>query len=152
MSYIKLASGTFEFISATAGRAKLLVGLIINCRYFKFKKQTILFKNAVIFLVFTFSSGVAFADCRIPAPHAAAFSNLGGSCPNGYYPSGSACAPSSSAKYAFANPGGGGCPNGYYPSGNACVASSDNSCNAFYSSGGSCPNGYYPSGKSCVAN
>ena len=96
--------------------------------------------------------GTSYAQCRNPAPRASAFANAGGSCPNGYYPSGSACAPNSSAKYAFANPSGGACPNGYYPSGNACVASSDNSCNAFYSGGGSCPNGYYPSGKSCVAN
>jgi len=106
-----------------------------------------------LFTIALMMSGFSYADCRNPAPHPSAFSNPGGGgCPNGYYPSGSACVPNSSAKYAFANPGGGGCPNGYYPSGNACVASSDNSCNAFYSNGGSCPNGFYPSGRSCVAN
>jgi len=110
-------------------------------------------KFFLAFAVFFCMCSASYAQCRNPAPHASAFSNAsGGNCPNGYFPSGTACSPTSNAKYAFANPNGGSCPNGYYPSGNACVASSENSCNAFYSSGGSCPNGYYPSGKSCVAN
>ena len=98
-------------------------------------------------------SCLAQAACNNPAPRASAFANPGnGSCPSGYYSSGAAWAPTSSARYAFSNPGGGSCPSGYYSSGAACVASSDNSCNAFFSGGGSCPSGYYSSGKSCAAN
>ena len=107
--------------------------------------------SAILLISFSFLTQAA---CKDPAPRPSAFANPGGgSCPSGYYSSGSACTPSgSSTRYAFANPGGGSCPSGYYSSGNACVAVSDNSCNAFFSGGGSCPSGYYSSGKSCVAN
>jgi len=107
----------------------------------------------ILGIILTSFSFLAQAACKDPAPRPSAFANPGGgSCPSGYYASGSTCSPSGpSARYAFANPGGGSCPSGYYSSGNNCVASSDNSCNAFFSSGGSCPSGYYSSGKSCVA-
>lgn len=95
---------------------------------------------------------LAHAACNTPAPRAAGFANLGGSCPSGYYASGNSCVPSgANAPYAFYNAGG-SCPSGYYSSGNSCVASSSSACHAFFNGGGSCPSGYYSSGNSCVAN
>ena len=72
-----------------------------------------------------------------------------GSCPTGYYPSGSYCVPNNDARFAV--PKSGSCPAGYYPSGHYCLASSG-TARAAIPKIGSCPSGYYPSGDYCVSN
>ena len=48
---------------------------------------------------------------------------LGGSCPHGYYSSGSFCAPSQGAQNAIAKPANGSCPHGWTSSGSYCLRS-----------------------------
>ena len=47
----------------------------------------------------------------------------GGSCPHGYYSSGSFCAPSQGAQDAIAKPPNGSCPWGWTSSGSYCLRS-----------------------------
>ncbi len=49
----------------------------------------------------------------------------GGSCPHGYFSSGSFCVPSQGAQDAIAKPAGGSCPFGWTASGSFCLRSGD---------------------------
>ena len=70
-----------------------------------------------------------------------------GSCPLGYYSSGSYCAPTSGGNTRGAiEKVGGGCPLGFYSSGNYCLSSPSNDREAIQKSGKGCPLGWYSSG------
>ncbi|MCP9779419.1 MULTISPECIES: hypothetical protein [Cyanobium] len=73
-----------------------------------------------------------------------------GSCPLGYYSSGSYCVPSGGANSRGAIEKSGGCPLGFYSSGNYCVSSPSSNREAIQKAGNSCPLGYYGSGNYCV--
>ena len=73
-----------------------------------------------------------------------------GSCPLGYYSSGSYCVPSSGGNTRGAIEKSGGCPLGFYSSGNYCVSSPSSNREAIQKTGNSCPLGYYGSGSYCV--
>jgi len=73
-----------------------------------------------------------------------------GSCPLGYYSSGSYCVPSSGGNTRGAIEKSGSCPLGFYSSGNYCVSSPSNNREAIQKTGNSCPLGYYGSGSYCV--
>ncbi len=73
-----------------------------------------------------------------------------GSCPLGYYSSGSYCVPSSGGNTKGAIEKSGSCPLGFYSSSNYCVSSPTNNREAIQKTGNSCPLGYYGSGNYCV--
>ena len=73
-----------------------------------------------------------------------------GSCPLGYYSSGSYCVPSSGGNTRGAIEKSGSCPLGFYSSGNYCVSSPSSNREAIQKTGNSCPLGYYGSGSYCV--
>jgi hypothetical protein len=74
-----------------------------------------------------------------------------GSCPLGYYSSGSYCVPSTSSNTRGAiEKVAGGCPLGFYSSGNYCVSSPTNIREAIEKTGKSCPVGLFSSGNYCV--
>ena len=73
-----------------------------------------------------------------------------GSCPLGYYSSGSYCVPSSGGNSRGAIEMSGSCPLGFNSSGNYCVSSPSNNREAIQKTGNSCPLGYYGSGSYCV--
>lgn len=74
-----------------------------------------------------------------------------GSCPMGYYSSGSYCVPSSSGNVRGAiEKVGGSCPMGFYSSGNYCLSSQSNSREAIQKTGSSCPMGWFSSGNYCL--
>jgi hypothetical protein len=74
-----------------------------------------------------------------------------GSCPLGYYSSGSYCVPSTSSNTRGAiEKVGGSCPLGFYSSGNYCVSSPSNNREAIEKTGKACPVGWFSSGNYCV--
>ena len=74
-----------------------------------------------------------------------------GSCPLGYYSSGSYCVPSRSGNTSGAlEKSGGSCPLGFYSSGSYCVSSPSNNRQAIPKQGSSCPLGWFSSGSYCV--
>jgi hypothetical protein len=73
-----------------------------------------------------------------------------GSCPLGYYSSGSYCVPSGGGNSRGAIEKSGSCPLGFYSSGNYCVSSPSSNREAIQKAGNSCPLGYYGSGNYCV--
>ena len=74
-----------------------------------------------------------------------------GSCPLGYYSSGSYCVPSRSGNTRGAlEKSGGSCPLGFYSSGSYCVSSPSNNRQAIPKQGSSCPMGWFSSGGYCV--
>jgi len=74
-----------------------------------------------------------------------------GSCPLGYYSSGSYCVPSRSGNTRGAlEKNGGSCPLGFYSSGNYCLSSPSNNRQAIPKQGGSCPLGWFSSGSYCL--
>ena len=76
-----------------------------------------------------------------------------GSCPIGFYSSGSYCVPSASdSSHGAIVRKGGSCPIGYFTSGNYCVSSPANEREAIEKLGSSCPIGWYTSGAYCVRN
>jgi hypothetical protein len=93
------------------------------------------------------------AGCRNPAPRAVPVPKAwsGFRCGSGFYSSGGACAPHSSAKYGIGKTSRGfRCGSGYYSSGDMCIAHSS-ACHGF-AKGGSCPSGYYSSGDMCISH
>ena len=76
-----------------------------------------------------------------------------GSCPLGYYSSGSYCVPSRSGNTRGAlEKSGSSCPLGFYTSGSYCVSSPSNNRQAIPKQGSSCPLGWFSSGSYCVQN
>ena len=76
-----------------------------------------------------------------------------GSCPSGYYSSGSYCVPSSSGNTRGAiEKAGSSCPMGFYSSGNYCLSSPSNTREAIQKTGHSCPLGWFSSGRYCLRN
>jgi hypothetical protein len=76
-----------------------------------------------------------------------------GSCPLGYFSSGSYCIPSAGGPSRGAlEKSGASCPLGFYTSGNYCVSSPSNKREAIEKTGRSCPLGWYSSGSYCVKN
>jgi hypothetical protein len=74
-----------------------------------------------------------------------------GSCPLGYYSSGSYCVPSSGGNTRGAiEKSGAGCPLGFYSSSNYCLSSPSNNREAIQKTGNSCPLGWFSSGNYCV--
>ena len=74
-----------------------------------------------------------------------------GSCPLGYYSSGSYCVPSTSGNTRGAiEKSGNSCPLGFYSSGNYCLSSPNNNREAIQKTGKSCPLGWFSSGSYCV--
>jgi hypothetical protein len=74
-----------------------------------------------------------------------------GSCPLGYYSSGSYCVPSRSGNTRGAlEKSVGSCPLGFYSSGSYCVSSPSNNRQAIPKQGSSCPLGWFSSGGYCV--
>ena len=73
-----------------------------------------------------------------------------GSCPLGYYSSGSYCVPSGSGNSRGAIEKSGSCPLGFYSSGNYCVSSPSNEREAIQKTGKGCPLGWYSFGGYCV--
>jgi len=74
-----------------------------------------------------------------------------GSCPLGYYSSGSYCVPSSSGNTRGAiEKSGNSCPLGFCSSGNYCLSSPSNNREAIQKTGNSCPLGWFSSGSYCV--
>jgi hypothetical protein len=74
-----------------------------------------------------------------------------GSCPLGYYSSGSYCVPSRSGNTRGAlEKNGSSCPLGFYTSGSYCVSSPSNNRQAIPKQGSSCPLGWFSSGGYCV--
>jgi hypothetical protein len=74
-----------------------------------------------------------------------------GSCPLGYYSSGSYCVPSRSGNTRGAiEKAGGSCPLGFYSSGGYCLSSPSNNRQAIPKQGSSCPLGWFSSGSYCV--
>ena len=76
-----------------------------------------------------------------------------GSCPLGYYSSGSYCVPSSSGNPRGAiEKSGSSCPLGFYSSSGYCLSSPSNNREAIQKTGHSCPLGWYSSSSYCVKN
>lgn len=76
-----------------------------------------------------------------------------GSCPIGYYSSGSYCVPNQSGNTRGAiEKSGNSCPIGFYSSGNYCLSSTSNQREAIQKQGNSCPIGWFSSGNYCVKN
>ena len=74
-----------------------------------------------------------------------------GSCPLGYYASGSYCLPSSSGSSSGAiEKSGNSCPLGFYSSSNYCVSSLSNHREAIQKIGNSCPLGWFTFGNYCL--
>lgn len=74
-----------------------------------------------------------------------------GSCPIGYFSSGSYCVPSNSGNTRGAiEKSGNSCPIGFYSSGHYCVSSPNNNREAIQKQGSSCPMGWFSSGRYCV--
>jgi len=73
-----------------------------------------------------------------------------GSCPLGYYSSGSYCVPSGGGNSRGAIEKSGSCPLGFYSSGNYCVSSPSNNRQVIEKSGRSCPLGWTSSGNYCA--
>ena len=73
-----------------------------------------------------------------------------GSCPLGYYSSGSYCVPSGGGNTRGAIEKSGSCPLGFYSSGNYCVSSPTNNRQVIEKSGRSCPLGWTSSGNYCA--
>jgi hypothetical protein len=74
-----------------------------------------------------------------------------GSCPLGYYSSGSYCVPSRSGNTRGAiEKAGGSCPLGFYSSGGYCLSSPSNNRQAIPKQGSSCPLGWFSSGSYCL--
>jgi len=74
-----------------------------------------------------------------------------GSCPLGYYSSGSYCVPSRSGNTRGAlEKTGSSCPLGFYSSGSYCLSSPSNNRQAIPKQGGGCPLGWFSSGSYCV--
>ena len=74
-----------------------------------------------------------------------------GSCPLGYYSSGSYCVPSSGGNTRGAiEKTGNSCPLGFYSSGNYCLSSPSNDREAIQKTGKSCPLGWFSSGSYCL--
>ena len=109
-------------------------------------------KTTLIFLTSLLISPIAFGACQNPAPRALPLVvPSGSSCPSSYSQTGTTCAPSSGANYAFVVPSGNSCPGGYSQQGQLCIANIG-SCYAYYSGGGSCPSGYSQQGAICISN
>ncbi|NBO29769.1 MAG: hypothetical protein EBV10_11095 [Synechococcaceae bacterium WB6_1A_059] len=72
-----------------------------------------------------------------------------GSCPLGYYSSGSYCVPSSGGNTRGAIEKNGSCPLGFYSSGNYCVSSPSNNRQVIQKTGNTCPLGWSSSGNYC---
>jgi hypothetical protein len=109
-------------------------------------------KTSQAFLLYFFFSSIAFGACQNPAPRALPLVvPSGSSCPGSYTQTGTTCAPSSGAYYAFVVPSGNSCPGGYGQQGQLCIANIG-SCYAYYSGGGSCPSGYSQQGAICISN
>lgn len=76
-----------------------------------------------------------------------------GSCPIGYFSSGSYCVPSRSGQTRGAiEKVGGSCPIGFYSSGSYCISGSGNVREAILKLGASCPLGWFSSGSYCLRN
>ena len=74
-----------------------------------------------------------------------------GSCPIGYYSSGSYCVPSSGGNSRGAiEKTGNSCPIGFYSAGNYCLSSPQNEREAIQKNGNSCPIGWFSSSDYCV--
>ena len=73
-----------------------------------------------------------------------------GSCPLGYYASGSYCLPSSGSSRGAIEKSGNSCPLGFYSSANYCVSSPSNHREAIQKIGNSCPLGWFTSGNYCL--
>ena len=74
-----------------------------------------------------------------------------GSCPIGYYSSGSYCVPSSAGNSRGAiEKTGNSCPIGFYSAGNYCLSSPQNEREAIQKNGNSCPIGWFSSSSYCV--
>ena len=73
-----------------------------------------------------------------------------GSCPLGYYRSGSYCVPSGGGNTRGAIEKSGSCPLGFYSSGNYCVSSPSNNRQVIEKKGRSCPLGWTSSGNYCA--
>jgi hypothetical protein len=74
-----------------------------------------------------------------------------GSCPLGYYSSGSYCVPSTSGNARGAiEKNGNSCPLGFYSSGAYCLSSQSNNREAIQKEGNSCPMGWFSSGNYCL--
>uniref|UniRef100_UPI0040492401 hypothetical protein n=1 Tax=Cyanobium sp. TaxID=2164130 RepID=UPI0040492401 len=73
-----------------------------------------------------------------------------GSCPLGYYSSGSYCVPSGGRNSRGAIEKSGSYPLGFYSSGNYCVSSPSNEREAIQKTGKGCPLGWYSFGGYCV--
>ncbi|MCP9774945.1 hypothetical protein KBY58_12320 [Cyanobium sp. HWJ4-Hawea] len=74
-----------------------------------------------------------------------------GSCPIGYYSSGSYCVPSKGGNTRGAiEKSGNSCPLGFYGSGNYCLSSPSNNREAIQKTGNSCPLGWFSSSSYCV--
>ncbi len=71
-----------------------------------------------------------------------------GSCPSGYFSSGSYCVPNANSTFAVEKVG--SCPSGYWASGNYCLGNKG-ATHAIQKVGG-CPVGYFTSGDYCVKN
>jgi len=73
-----------------------------------------------------------------------------GSCPLGYYTSGSYCVPSKGNSSRGAIEKNGGCPLGFYTSGGYCVSSPNSNRQVIQKTGSSCPLGWTTSGNYCT--
>jgi hypothetical protein len=73
-----------------------------------------------------------------------------GSCPLGYYASGSYCLPSSGSSRGAIEKSGNSCPLGFYSSANYCLSSPSNHREAIQKIGNSCPLGWFTSGNYCL--
>jgi len=75
-----------------------------------------------------------------------------GSCPLGYYTSGSYCVPSKGNSSRGAIEKNGNCPIGFYTSGGYCVSSPASNRQIIQKTGNSCPLGWMTSGNYCAKN
>jgi len=74
-----------------------------------------------------------------------------GSCPIGYFSSGSYCVPSRTGQVSGAlEKVGGSCPIGFHSSSNYCISSPGNDREAIVKLGSSCPVGWFSSGSYCM--
>jgi len=103
------------------------------------------FRLGLFLAPLAFAAGSALAQQPVqPLPKV-------GSCPLGYYSSGSYCVPSRSGNTRGAlEKTGSSCPLGFYSSGSYCLSSPSNNRQAIPKQGGGCPLGWFSSGSYCV--
>jgi hypothetical protein len=77
--------------------------------------------KAIVAVVLTLAATAAHAE-PLPLPKPG---GPGGSCPHGYFTSGSYCVPSQGAQDAIVKPPNGTCPFGWTSSGSYCLRSGD---------------------------